>query len=713
MSINSILASAMTALQTNTAALKVVSDNVANINTQGYARRVVNQTTMAPGGTLMGVDISSIQRVVDQFLQSETLSASAGSAQYGAQSDIYDQLNGILGQPGDGSSLTGKLDDIFSALATASQAPGSSTSQQSVLTALQSLATTISGMSSSVTTLQTQVDGQISSSISNVNSLIKNIYDLNQQIQTATLAGDKASGLLDQRDLAVQNLSSLIGVRVSEQPNGQLIVATQDGVNLVGDSYAQLSYSGGNATGAYGQIMMTTINGTSGKQIGQAQAIDPHLGSGSIEGLIDMRDNQLPALQQELGNFARQTALAFNAQANANSAAPPPTSLDGRNTGLLATDALNFTGKTTIGIADANGNLVSRVDVDFDAGTLSVDGGAAVSIGTTVGDFAGALNTALGSNGSASFANGELSISANGTNGVVVKDDDTTPSSRGGTGFSQFFGLNDVFEGAAPSILSTGLSASDDSGLAAGSSMSFMLKNPNGTIDKQVTVNITAGMSVGDVVTAMNTAMGGAGTFALNADGSMKFTPSAANSKDNLTVTSDTTQRGGTGMSFTQLFGIGVNQAAAQAQAFAVNSNMASQPSSLPFAQANITSSTVAGDSILGTGDARGLIALQNLANARQTFSAAGGMGAQVSTLADYAANFYQDISTRSNAASTASTTQSDRLSEAQSRQSSESGVSLDEELSNMMIYQQAYAAGARMLQVGQSLYDMLLQMPV
>jgi len=713
-SINSILASAMTALQTNTAALKVVSDNVANINTQGYARRVVNQTTQAAGGTLTGVDIASIQRVVDQFLQSETLSAGAGAAQYGAQSDIYDQLNGILGSPGDGNSLSSKLDDIFAAVSTASQAPNTSTSQQSVLTALQGLATTISSMSSSITTLQSQTDGQISSSISNVNSLIKNIYDLNQQIQTATLAGDKASGLLDQRDLAVQSLSALIGVRTSEQPNGQLVVSTQDGVNLVGDTYAKLSYTGGNASGAYGQIMMSNINGMNGQQIGPAQALDPHLGSGSIEGLIDMRDNQLPALQTELGNFARQTALAFNAQANANSAAPPPTSLDGRNTGLLSGDALNFSGKTTIAVADSSGNLVSRIDVDFDAGTLSIDGAAPpVSIGTTVGSFVSALNGALGSNGSASFSNGELSIAATGTNGVVVQDDATTPSSRGGTGFSQFFGLNDVFEGASPSILSTGLSAGDDSGLAAGGTMSFMLKNPNGTIDKQATVSITAGMSIGDVVTAMNTSFGGAGTFSLGSDGSIKFTPSAGNSSDTLTTTADTTQRGGTGMSFTQMFGIGVNQAATQAQGFAVNSNMAASPSSLPFAQSNITASTVAGDSILGSGDARGLIALQNLANARQTFGAAGGMGSQVSTLSDYAANFYQDISTRSNAASNASTTQGDRLAEAQTRQASESGVSLDEELSNMMIFQQAYAASARMLQVGQSLYDTLLQMPV
>ena len=59
---------ALSALKTNSAALGVVSNNVSNVNTPGYARRVVNQQTLAAGGQLMGVDIASIQRVVDQFL---------------------------------------------------------------------------------------------------------------------------------------------------------------------------------------------------------------------------------------------------------------------------------------------------------------------------------------------------------------------------------------------------------------------------------------------------------------------------------------------------------------------------------------------------------------------------------------------------------------------------------------------------------------------
>ncbi|HEY5338871.1 MAG TPA: flagellar hook-associated protein FlgK [Rhizomicrobium sp.] len=711
MSINSILSSAMSALQANTNALRVVSNNVSNINTQGYARRTVEFQTTAAGGQLSGVSATDIQRVTDQFLQAETLSANAASSQYGAQNDIYTQLNGLLGQPGDGSSLGSQLDNIFSALSSASSGPTSSANQQGVLSSLQNLATSISTTSTNLSSLQSQVDQQVSSSISTVNSTIQSIYNLNQQIQTATLSGDTSSGLLDQRDEAVQSLSALIGVKTTELSNGQMTVMTQDGTTLVGDTYAQLSYAGGGTNGNYSQITMANL-GSSGQQIGQTQELDSHLGSGSLAGLVDMRDNQIPQLQQELGSFAQQTALAFNAQSNANSAVPPPTSMDGRDTGLLSTDSLGFTGKTTIAVADSSGNLVSRVDVDFGAGTLSVDGGAAVSIGTTVGSFTTALNSALGSNGSASFNDGQLSIAATGGNGVVVQDNATTPSQRGGTGFSQFFGLNDMFQSAAPSILSTGLSSSDASGFAAGGSMSFVLKNPSGAIDKQASVNISAGMSIGAIVSALNTSFNGAATFSLDSNGALKMTPSAANSADSLNVTNDTTARGTTGMSFTELFGLGSNQAAAQAQGFSIAPDIASSPSSLAFAQSNITASTVAGDSILGSGDNRGLIALQNLADAKQNFSAAGSMGAQSSTLGDYAANFYQDVATRTNTAAANNTTQTDRLTEAQSRQASTSGVNLDEELSNMMIYQQAYSAAARMLTVGQQLYDTLIQMP-
>lgn len=706
------MSSALSALLTNSQALRTVSNNVANINTQGYARRTVSLEASVVGGQLQGVDIASIQRVVDRFYDSEVLSATAASSQYDAQSTFFDQVNGFLGQPGDGTSLSSRLDNVFSALGSASLSPSSNASRQGVLNSFQTLASSIANLSGEIGQLQTEADRQVSASVSTVNDLIRQIYQLNRQIQTAQASGDTATGLLDSRDQAVQSLSQYIGVRTSEQPNGQLVVMTNDGINLVSDTYATLSYAGGSTNGTYGEIAVQDAN-PDGAPVGAAQALDPHLESGSLKGLIDMRDNQLGQLSLELGQFAQQTALAFNKVANAGAAYPPPTSLSGRDTGLLATDALNFTGKTTVAVTDSSGNLVSRVDVDFDAATLSVDGGAAVAFAGTVGGFVGALNTALGANGSATFADGKLTISANGTNGIVVQDDATTPSDRGGYGLSQFFGLNDIFQAQAPSILSTGLSAADDSGLAAGGEIDLVLKGPNGEIAKQGSVAITAGMTVGDVVSALNTAMGGAATFALNSDGSLGMTPAAGYSDYQLNVTKDTTERGTTGMSFSVLFGLGTTQAAAQAADFSLTSAMSGSPQNLPFAQPQIDATTAAGDSVVTPGDARGLQALQNVTDTKVSFAAAGGFPAQSVTLNDYINGFYQDAATRTQTAQTNQTTQSDRLTEAQSRQAQTSGVNLDEELSNMMMYQQAYNAGARMLSTVQQLYDTLLQLPV
>ena len=710
MALNGIVSSALTALNTNSAALRVVSNNVANLNTDGYARRQVNQQALVVGGQLSGVDIADITRVIDKYLQQETLSSTSGTARYDAQNGVWSQVNALLGSPGDGTALTSRLNDVFSALGQAALSPASSTNQLGVLNSLQSLASTVSTLSSSISNVQTQVDRQVSSTVDEANALIKQIYGYNTQIQQATASGDNASGLLDNRDTAVGKLAGLMDVRTTVQPNGQLTVMTTDGMNLVSDSYAQLSYTPATSPGVYGPITVQDTNAASGAAIGTPQAFDQHLSGGKLKGLLDMRDHALGDLQLELGSFARQTALSLNAQANANAAFPPPTSLDGRDTGLLASDALNFAGKTTVAVADANGNLVSRVDIDFGAGTLSVDGGAAVSLGSTIGSFTTALNSALGANGTAGFTDGQLSIAANGTNGVVVQDDATTSSNRGGTGFSQFFGLNDIFQASVPSVLATGLSASDASGLAAGGKMDFTLKGPNGEIAKTASVTVTAGMTIGNVVTALNTAFGGAATFSLGSDGSLAMTPAAAYANYQLNVTGDTTARGTTGVSFTELFGLGVQQASAQANGFGVNPDLMASTQRLAVGQPSITSTTVAGDSIVSHGDGRGALALQDLANTRQSFAKVGALSAQTATLSDFATSFYQDVATRSAAATTEHTAQSDRLLEAQSRQGQVSGVNLDEELSNMMTFQQAYSAGARMLQVVQQLYDTLLQ---
>jgi flagellar hook-associated protein 1 len=348
------------------------------------------------------------------------------------------------------------------------------------------------------------------------------------------------------------------------------------------------------------------------------------------------------------------------------------------------------------------------VNVDFDNGTLSVDDGPSVGIGSTIGSFTAALNSALGSNGTASFANGELTVAANGTNGIVVQDDASDPSSRGGATFSQFFGLNNVFQSSVPTNTATGLSASDAGDFADGGTMQFSLVGPNGQLGKQASVTVTSGMSIGDIVDALNTAFGGQASFSLSSSGTLTETPTTAGYQ--LNVVSDTTQRGDTGLSFTQLFGLGTQALGAMAEGFTVNPALSANPSQLAFGQPAITATTAIGDPIVEAGDTSGLDALQNIASTQQSFAAAGSLAAQSATLSNYVGSFYQDVATQTENAQTNSTTESDRLTEAQTQLSQTTGVNLDDELSKMVVYQQAYSAAARMLQAAQSLDQTLEQ---
>src|SRR5208282_576730 len=169
------------------------------------------------------------------------------------------------------------------------------------------LASSVSSLSGSISGLENQADQQVVTDVSSANSLIQQIYSLNQQIQSDVASGDTDSGLLDQQAEVVQNLSQLIGVTTTQQSDGQLLVSTTDGVNLVGTgTYADLSYSGGSENGTYGPITLQNVDSATGQTVGPGQSLDPDLGSGEIAGLIQMRDGTLSNLQQELGNFAQQ-----------------------------------------------------------------------------------------------------------------------------------------------------------------------------------------------------------------------------------------------------------------------------------------------------------------------------------------------------------------------------------------------------------------------
>ncbi len=90
MSLTNIMSSATTGLMAAQTGLRTVSDNIANVNTAGYVRKVVNQAPLVASGMGVGVDITGISRAADAFLQRAALTARSSSAQAGVQAEALD-----------------------------------------------------------------------------------------------------------------------------------------------------------------------------------------------------------------------------------------------------------------------------------------------------------------------------------------------------------------------------------------------------------------------------------------------------------------------------------------------------------------------------------------------------------------------------------------------------------------------------------------------
>ena len=697
MSLNSILGSASSGLFAAQTQLRVVSDNVANVNTPGYARELVNQTPVGGGELMGGVQVGAITRSVDQFLQQASLTASARSGSAGAMSSMLDQAQALFGDPSTGAGYFSQLEQTFAHITSAAQNPASSVPRDQAVSDIQSFLGQSSAISNQLQQLSNQADSQISAGVDQANRLLSQIEQLNKNIVAEKASGGGGAGSQNSQSQLIDQLSSLVDVKVSARSDGGVDVRAGDGSLLVGSGgAATLSYSASGATA--GQLQVTLPDG------GPRQLT---AGSGALQGLLAMRGQQLPAISDQLNQYVSQAVDQINRAHNASSAVPPPTTLTGRDTGLdLPTAISGFTGQTTVAIVDQSGVMKSRVDIDFGAGTMSVDGGTTASF--TSGTFLGVLNTALGVNGSASFSNGALSISATGSNGVAIADASADPSSKAGRGFSGFFGLNDLITSTGFPNVDTGLKGTDPNGFLAGGVVTLRLQDASGATLRMAQVGVPAGGDMNSLLTALNSASSGAGlygAYGLDANGRLSFTPNQQGVS--VSVVGDTSQRGAGGPSVSQLFGLPSTHQTPLAQSFQVRSDIVADSSRLAMAQLDL--SAAAGQSALSVGDSRGGQLLATVNQQMVQFKPAGAAGAVSTTLTNYAAQFAGVIAQQASSADSANSSAQAIVSEASSRRSSVEGVSLDQELVNLTTYQQAYNASARLLQAVSQLYQVLL----
>ena len=708
MSISAILGNALSGLTASQAALRQTANNIANVNTDGYARTETAAVARNVAGRGLGVSQAEVIRITDRFLLGASLSAGADASAWQVRSDILDRVQAQFGSLDDAGSVFSRLNKAFADIGVAAQDPASSVRRLQAIGSIRSLMDEFTRLDREIRSVRSEVQQQINSGIDGINQLLGEISNLNADITRGKIQGD-ATGAENRQAALIDELGELIDVRIERNELGAATVRTQNGILLLGQYAVKVEKSSG-SSGApgtnYSRITATLPSGAS-------IDLQSNLQGGRIYGLLALRDSELTQMSSELAEFANGAADALNdAHANAISV-PPPSSITGRNTGLLATDAINFTGATTLALVDTNGALVRRVDVDFDAGTLSVDGGAPINIGNTIGEMSNALNSAFGATTTVSFANGSLSLQSAGTNGFGFVQDATTPSSRAGRSFSPTFGLNELVTNTNPTNFGTGLIATNPHGFTVGESLNYQITTSDGRVAAEISVSIS-GSSIGDVINSLNDVNSGLGryaTYSLGAQGQLLSTPVTGSEGYSIKLSADSTTRAGTGLSFSQIFGVGDAVTSGRTTSYSIRKDIARNPDLLSLAKLELSPTTSVGDFVAGKGDGRGGFAIQRALEDTRSFQTAGSLSATSSSLIDFSGRFAVITGSRSANADREAETARGLSTEADLRRANVEGVNIDEELANMTLFQQSYNAAARLIQAAKELNDVLLRM--
>jgi flagellar hook-associated protein 1 FlgK len=308
--VSNVFGISVSALQAFQAAINATSNNVANASTPGYDRETVNLTEAIPqsaGAATIGagVVVSGINRAFSQAAANQLNSSQSSLGQLNAMQNFTNQIDNLFGTTAGGLSTA--LQNFYSAFSGVANNPTSTASRQALIGTAQSVASSFQNASGELSSLNGDVNASISADVTQINSIAKAISSLNNQIVTGTAqnGGQQPNELLDQRDQLVSNLSQLVGISTTTDPNGALNVFVGNGQPLV----------------LQGQTMaLTTVanqfNATQ-LEIGTAASsavISNNITSGDLGGLLAARTQVLDPALNQLGQIATALSQTVNSQ---------------------------------------------------------------------------------------------------------------------------------------------------------------------------------------------------------------------------------------------------------------------------------------------------------------------------------------------------------------------------------------------------------------
>ncbi len=303
-----LLSIGLSSLRATTTALHTTSNNIANVNTDGYTRQGVSfvsrTPTQAGGGFIgTGVEVGSITRITDALVTKRLLSGNSAYQRLDVLTNYASRVDTLMSDSTTGvsSALSGFLD----AANTLAQSPTSDAARNGFLSSAQSLSSSFASLQSELDQMASEISTAATSTVDQINGYSAQIAKINETIvlAQARAGGDPPNDLLDQRDQMIQQLSSLIGVSTVAQDDGSVNVFTATGQSLVlGQTSSELgfqndAYNSGGFEITYGGSPITS-----------------QISGGRLGGLVDTLRQVIEPARNGLGEMAAGLVEAVNTQ---------------------------------------------------------------------------------------------------------------------------------------------------------------------------------------------------------------------------------------------------------------------------------------------------------------------------------------------------------------------------------------------------------------
>jgi flagellar hook-associated protein 1 FlgK len=324
MSLNSVLEIGKSGLNIYQMATDVTSQNIANVNTPGYSRQqVVLETapsTTANGFPLgTGVRIASVDRIYDGLLQQQLVTAQSTQGNDTTKSNVLQQIEPTFNEvvnDGLGAAIT----NFFGSWQDLTLNPSGSTERQAVLSRAQILVDNFHSVSTSLNNAISTQDQSLAPLTADISAKLKNIAQLNGQIQTTQMVSGNANELKDQRDQLIRDLSTKMGITTSEPnpPDGTVNITSAGGEALVtGNQYASM-YTDNVGGTTPNDIYVTAVgNPPPANTPGADTKITATVGGannslGELGATLALRDTIIPGYLGKVDELANQIVTQVN-----------------------------------------------------------------------------------------------------------------------------------------------------------------------------------------------------------------------------------------------------------------------------------------------------------------------------------------------------------------------------------------------------------------